>query len=139
MTNADWDKYSEMLNGQMGVGMDKRGRTLDEWERDTKKAMLHEADRTTAMKKVKVGKTRLKGWWDGDGEIAIRDRKRTNKTQRCWRQLMEQYGERFRQEWEIAWKRCMDAKKTAAIIISKKIGKWEEGQAQNLNRLPRRE
>lgn len=50
--NTDWDKYSEILDGQKGVEI-KEGRTLDEWERDIK-VILQETVRTIGMKRSRL-------------------------------------------------------------------------------------
>ena len=59
---SDWNEYSKMLDDQLGEEKDKRGRTVDEWERDIKKVVLQKANNTIGMKRIKAGKTRLKSW-----------------------------------------------------------------------------
>ncbi len=38
------------------------------WEKEVKNVMTEVAEHTLGVKKYKVGKTRLKGWWDKEVE-----------------------------------------------------------------------
>ena len=62
--------------------IDKRDRTINDWEKDIKKKILNEANRSVGTQKFKIGKTKLKGWWwDNEVEKAIEERKKENRIQ----------------------------------------------------------
>ena len=58
--NVDWVKYREKLDEQMFDEIDKRDRTINDWEKDIKKKILNEANRSVGTQKFKIGKTKLK-------------------------------------------------------------------------------
>ena len=90
-------------------------------------------------RKFKVGKTKLKGWWDKEVSKAIENRKRANRKQRSLAKKMKKYGKEYEKDWREAWIEYTSTKKIAQKVIREKIGRWEKEQAQILNTLPRRE
>ena len=57
---------------------EERGRTVSEWEGNIKETIRCQAKRSIGIKKFKISKTKLKGWWDEEVAKAIGDRKREN-------------------------------------------------------------
>ncbi len=72
-------------------------------------------------------------------EEAITSRKRENRTQRRLEKLSRKHGGQRRESWQEAWDDYKMEKKKSQAIISSKIGRWEEEQAQKLHRLAPRE
>ncbi|XP_050706159.1 uncharacterized protein LOC126991439 [Eriocheir sinensis] len=137
--NPDWEKYKDNLDGKLCREIEKGNRTSDQWEKQVKEVIAEEAKISIGIKKYKVGKRRLKGWWDEEVEKAIGDRKRENRRQRKLRKLTEKEGEQHRQEWEAAYSSYRKVQKATQILINKKIADWERLQAEKLNNLPRGE
>jgi len=137
--NADWIKYCREMEETMPGEIEELGRTVSEWEGNIKENITRQAMKSVGLKKFKVGKTKLKGWWDEEVAKAIGDRKRENRKQRNLARLAKRHGGRLEREWAEAWDRYIEAKKVAQTIIRSKIGKWEEEQAKILNEMPRRE
>ena len=79
---------------------------------------------------------KLKGWWDEEVEKAIETRKRENRIQRAVNKRVKKQGNEHLWEWENAWEKYKKAKKEAQIIINKKITRWEEEQAKQLDNMP---
>lgn len=136
---ANWERYTEQVEGKMSENVERRRRSINEWEADIKHIMRKKAEKVIGKKKIKIGNRRPKGWWDKEVEEAIASRKRENRNQRRWKGKITKEGEQHRLEWEKAWEKYQTEKKKAKIIVSKKIGKWEAEQAEKLNNLPRGE
>ena len=105
------------------------------WEGDIKEHTSGQAKKSIGVKKFKVGKTKLKEWWDVEVAKAIGDRKRGNRKQRNLARLAKRYRGNYEIEWAEAWGRYKEAKKAAQKIIEN----WEEKQARSLNNMPRKE
>ena len=118
---------------------EERGRTVSEWEGNIKETIRCQAKRSIGIKKFKVGKTKLKGWWDEEVAKAIGDRKRENRRQRNLGRLAKRFGGGYETVWAEAWDRYIEAKKAAQAVIRNKLGKWEVEQVRILNGMPRRE
>ena len=137
--NADWIKYCREMEETKSGEIEELGRTVSEWESNIKENIRCQAKKSVGLKKFKVGKTKLKGWWDEEVAKAIADRKRENRIQRNLARLAKRFGGRYEREWVEAWDRYIKAKKEAQAVIRRKIGLWEEEQARILNEMPRRE
>ena len=137
--NADWIAYCREMGETMPGEIEEIGRTVSEWEGDIKEHIKRQAKKSVGVKKFKVGKIKLKGWWDEEVAKAIGDRKRENRKQRNLARRTKRNGGRYEAEWAEAWDRYVEAKKGAQSIIRRKIGKWEEEQAKTLSSMPRRE
>ena len=137
--NADWIKYCREMEETKSGEIEELGRTVSEWESNIKENKRCQTKKSVGLKKFKVGKTKLKGWWDEEVAKAIADRKRENRIQRNLARLAKRFGGRYEREWVEAWDRYIKAKKEAQAVIRRKIGLWEEEQARILNEMPRRE
>ena len=139
LKNADWIKYCREMGETMPGESEEVGRTVSEWERDIKGHIRTQAKKSVGVKKFKVGKTRLKGWWDKEVAKAIGDRKSENRKQRILAKQAKRNGGGHETEWAEAWERYVQARKAAQELIRRKLGKWEEEQARTLRNMPRRE
>ena len=137
--NVDWIKYCREMEETKSGEIEELGRTVSEWESNIKENKRCQTKKSVGLKKFKVGKTKLKGWWDEEVAKAIADRKRENRIQRNLARLAKRFGGRYEREWVEAWDRYIKAKKEAQAVIRRKIGLWEEEQARILNEMPRRE
>ncbi|KAG0715447.1 hypothetical protein GWK47_011916 [Chionoecetes opilio] len=127
--NANWIEYCRGMENTMPGDTEGIGSTVSEWEQGIKNVIRQEAKKAIGTKQFKIGKTRLKGWWDKEVGQAIRDRKKENRKQKSVAKLARLQGGRYEEEWREAWDRYQEAKKRAQSLVWKKIGMWEEEQA----------
>lgn len=66
MKNAAWIKQCREVAETMPGESDEARRTVSECERYINYYISRQARKTAGVKKFKVGKTELKGWWNAD-------------------------------------------------------------------------
>lgn len=93
---ADWETYKKQVGRKLDENIERKKRSINEWEADIKRILREEAKNTIGKKRIKIGNKKLKGWWDKEVEEAIASRKRENRNQRKWKERMVKEGEQHR-------------------------------------------
>ena len=82
LKKANWIEYCRELRETFPGEAGEEGWRVSRWEGELKEHLKRQAKKSVGLRRFKVGKIRLKGWWDEEVAQAVGDRKRENRKQR---------------------------------------------------------